>query len=184
MHRLFVGLRPPPPIRQRLIAAMDDPIAPVPGARWQDDAQLHLTLRFVGEVDARTAEDVALALSRLRAPAPEVMLAGVGRFERHGRTDTIWAGVTPHDSLAALHRKVDRALVQIGIAADPRAYLPHITLARLARGAGAEAAIDAYLARHGGLTSEAFRFAHITLFESHLTREAARYDSVGRWPLE
>src|SRR5687768_8380838 len=61
MHRLFVGLRPPPAIRARLLALMGG----VTGARWQDDSQLHLTLRFIGEVERPRAEDIATALSNV-----------------------------------------------------------------------------------------------------------------------
>ena len=59
MHRLFVALRPPPAIRRACLDAMED--GP-PGWAWQDDEQLHLTLRYIGEVDRHRAEDVADAL--------------------------------------------------------------------------------------------------------------------------
>ena len=96
--RLFVALRPPPSIRQQLIAAMGG----VPVARWQDDAQLHCTLRSIGEVDRPQAEDVAAALAAVHAETPMVRIAGVGRFEHKGRTDTLWAGLAPHDALRHL----------------------------------------------------------------------------------
>ena len=180
MHRLFVALRPPPTIRRRLAAVMIG----VPGARWQDDEQLHLTLRFIGTVDRPVAEDVAAALSHVRSAAPVVALSGAGAFERQGRTDAIWAGVTPHDALAALHRKVDRAMVQAGLDAERRAYLPHVTLARLPRHAGAEPEIARFVADHAALTSEPFALSHMILYESHLAHDGARYDAIGRWPLD
>ena len=111
MHRLFVALRPPPAIRAQLAALMGG----VPGARWQDDEQLHLTLRFIGEVERPLAEDVVAALGQVHAPAIAVSLSGVGQFVKRGRADALWAGVAPHDALAALHRKIDAALVRIGL---------------------------------------------------------------------
>lgn len=179
MHRLFAGLRPPPEIRALLAGAMGG----VRGARWQDDEQLHLTVRFIGEVDTRMAEDIAMALSQVHAPPIEAAIAGVGRFDKHGRTDALWAGVQPHDALAALHRKVDHALVRLGLPPEGRAYLPHITLARLPRSLGAEAEVAAFMAARAGLASPPFRFEHLILFESELTSEGARYDSVARWAL-
>jgi 2'-5' RNA ligase len=179
MHRLFVALRPPPAIRHRLAAVM----AGVPGARWQDDDQLHLTLRFIGAVDRPVAEDAVAALAQVHGVAAEVTLAGVGAFDRKGRTDAIWAGVMPHDALAALHRKVDRAFVRIGLEPARRAYLPHITLARLSRNAAAEPHVARFLADHTCLTSEPFTLDHLILFESHLGHEAARYEPIARWPL-
>jgi len=179
MHRLFVALRPPPPIRALLAAAMDG----VPGARWQDDEQIHLTLRYIGEVDRRIAEEIVLALGHLHAAPIDIALAGVGRFEKKGRTNALWAGVAPHDGLAALHRKVDHALVRLGLAPEGRAYLPHVTLARLSRNGGFGPEIEAWLGSHAGLASPVFRLGHLTLFESHLGGEAARYEVVERWPL-
>jgi 2'-5' RNA ligase len=179
MHRLFVALRPPPAIRDALTDLMDG----VPGARWQDDEQLHLTLRFIGLVDRPVAEDVAAALAGTHAPAPEVTLAGVGRFEQRGRTEALWAGVAPHDALAALHRKVDQAMVRVGLEPERRAYLPHVTVARLPRGAQAEIEVEAWRARHAGLASEPFALSHLTLYESHLGRSGATYEAIARWPL-
>ena len=178
MHRLFVALRPPRAIRETLAAAMHG----VPGARWQDDAQLHLTLRFVGAVERPVAEDIAAILAGVRAPAPTVRLQGVGRFEHRGRTEALWAAVTPHAALAALHRKADQAIVRAGLVPERRAYLPHVTLARLSRGAAAEAAVERWLAAHAGLSSAPFTFDHLILYESHLGREGARYEPVMRWP--
>lgn len=176
MHRLFVALRPPPAIRAQLLATMSG----IVDARWQDDEQLHLTLRFIGEVDGRVAEDVAAALGGIHAAAPEVRIAGVGQFGSRGRVHAIWAGVAPHDTLAALHRKVDQALVRAGLEPERRAYLPHITLARLAT---REEAVAGWLGVHAGLASPPFPLEHVVLYESHLGRAGARYEAVARYPL-
>jgi RNA 2',3'-cyclic 3'-phosphodiesterase len=180
MLRLFVALRPPAPVRDRLLATMGG----VPGARWQSDEQLHLTLRFIGEVDERTAEDVAAALAGLRAAAPEIALAGVGRFGDRRRGWTLWAGLSPHDALAALHRKVDQACVRAGLDPERRAYLPHITLARLPRGGGAGPEADRWLSDLAGLASAPFPLPHMILYRSTLARDGAQYDALMRWPLE
>jgi len=179
MHRLFVAVRPPPLVRDRLADTMEG----VPGARWQDDEQLHLTIRFIGDVDRPQAEDVAAVLAAVTAPAPIVALAGVGRFEKRGRADTLWAGVAPTDALAALHRKVDQALVRTGLEPERRAYLPHITLARLARRDGHGSALDRWSADHAALASPPFALDHLILYESHIGRDGARYEPVMRWPL-
>lgn len=176
MHRLFVGIRPPAAVR----AALSPLMSGVPGARWQDDEQLHVTLRFIGEVDGRMAEDVAHALSTVRSPALALRVEGVGQFEARGRTNALWAGIQPRDAITALHRKVDQALVRCGLPPEHRAYLPHMTLARLGRAAGP---VEPWLAIHAGLRLPPFDAAHMILFESHLGSEGARYDSVARYPL-
>lgn len=179
MHRLFVALRPPIAVRDVLRTTM----AGVPGARWQDDGQLHVTLRFIGEVDGTQAEEVALALAGMAGTAVEARLAGVGGFERDGGYDTLWAGLAPHAPLAALHAKVDRALVSAGVAPDRRAYLPHATVARLARRDGRHPAVREWLFAHATLASAPFRFDRYGLYESKLGRGGAHYREVAAWPL-
>lgn len=175
-HRLFVALRPPRPVRDLLRTAMHG----ISAARWQDDDQLHLTLRFIGEVDRHRAEDIAAVLGALHAPAIIARIAGVGMFERKGWPHTVWAGVEPAATLAALHRKVDQLLAQVGIDAETRAYVPHITLARLNRSAGP---VASFLAQHGDLASAPFVFDHVILYESEMGHGGSRYHPVARYPL-
>ena len=179
MHRLFVALRPPPAIRQLLSGWMTG----VDGARWQDDDQLHLTLRYIGEVTASVGDDLAIALSRIDAPAPNVSIAGVGRFEKRGRTDTLWAAVGPEPALAALHHKVDRACMSAGLPPDPRAYRPHVTIARLSRSGHDERQVGEWIARHAAASSARFAMPHLVLYESHLGTDGAYYEAIMRWPL-
>ena len=108
---------------------------------------------------------------------------GWGHSTKADASIALWAGVAPHDALAALHRKVDRALVRAGFAAEGRAYLPHITLARLPRSAGSAPEIASWRAYHAGLASAPFSLDHLYLFESHLGGEGARYEAIGRWTL-
>lgn len=175
-HRLFVALRPPRPVRDLLIAAMHG----IAGARWQDDDQLHLTLRFIGEVDRHRAEDIAAALGALYAPGVTARVAGVDLFERQGRPHMIWARVEPHEPLAALHRKVDQLLARVGVAPETRSFIPHVTLARLNRGTGP---VAPYLASNGGLASPAFLFDQVILYESELGHGGSRYHPVARYAL-
>ncbi|MCW3848554.1 RNA 2',3'-cyclic phosphodiesterase [Sphingomonas sp. LB-2] len=177
MHRLFVGLRPPASIRERLLALMGG----IPGARWQNDGQLHITLRYIGEVDRPLAEDIALGLGQVHFPAFEVALHGVGQFDSRGRPNAVWAGIRPHDQVSQLHHKLDKALARLGLEPEHRAYLPHITLARMN---GAAGVADRFLADHAGLSSPPFGFTHFTLFESHLAGEGAIYETIERYPLD
>ncbi|WP_093081424.1 RNA 2',3'-cyclic phosphodiesterase [Sphingobium sp. AP50] len=175
MHRLFVAIRPPADQRAYLISLM----AGVDGARWQDDAQLHLTLRFIGEVDRHGANDIADALTGIRFAPFDIRLSGVGSFDRKGVVDTLWAGVQPRDPLAALHKKVDRACVSTGLEPESRAYLPHVTLARFGR---TGAFIDPFLARHAGLAAAPFRVDGFTLYESRIGHGGATYHPVEEYP--
>lgn len=177
MHRLFVAIRPPRAVRELLLGTMGG----VPGARWQDDEQLHLTLRFIGEVDRHRAEDMAAALGAVRAAAFTLSLAGVGRFERRGRTDTLWVGVTPRDGVAALARKVSEVVTRVGLHPETRAFLPHVTMARMAR--SAPGPVEPWLEHHAGLASASWTVDAFCLFESRLGHDGARYEAVARYPL-
>jgi len=177
-HRLFLALRPPDNVRARLSLVQ----AGVPGARWQSDAQLHITLRFIGEVDRHQAEDIVASLATVQAPALDVRVAGVGHFGKGPRLEAIWAGIDPKDAITALHAKLDRALISAGIAADSRAYLPHITLARFSASTRAAVA-QAWLAEHAALSTAAFRLDSMALYESHLTAHGSHYEEIERWSL-
>src|SRR3982750_3604886 len=110
MHRLFVAIRPPEPIRDLLIDAMDDNAE----FRWQDDEQLHLTLRFVGEVERPVAEDLAAALGRIHTPRFDIRIKSVGRFDQRN-SGALGAGVEPREPVAALAAKVERVCVAIDL---------------------------------------------------------------------
>lgn len=176
MHRLFVAIRPPEPVIDRLLDTMEG----LPALRWQDDEQLHLTLRFVGEIERPLAEDLAAALGTLRFEPFDIRVAGVGRFDHHKR-GALWAGVEPRTHLAALAAKVERICVSVGLPPERRAFHPHITLARWGRGQGA--ALDPWLAANAALRSDAFRVDAFTLYQSRLGRDGAHYEAVADYPL-
>jgi 2'-5' RNA ligase len=176
MHRLFVAIRPPEPIRDLLIDAMDDSA----DFRWQDDGQLHLTLRFIGEVERPLAEDIAAALGRIRAEPFDSRIKGVGRFEARS-AGALWAGVEPKEPVAALAAKVERVCQQAGLEPERRTFHPHITLARW-RGRRSHEAEDFLRSRHG-LASNPFEVDAFSLFESRLSRHGAHYEAVETYSL-
>lgn len=174
--RLFVGIDPPEEIKTLLLSAMGG----ISGARWQREDQLHLTLRFIGEVDRHTAADVAAALSGVHHPEVTMALCGTDVFGKQGRPETLWAGVTPEEPVKVLHNKVDQCLARVGLAPEKRQYKPHITIARLGNRTGA---LDNFLAGAGGLTSQPFTVREFCLYESRLTQEGANYTILERYPL-
>ena len=151
-----------------------------PDFRWQDEEQLHLTLRFVGEVDRPIAEDLAAALSRIRAEPFSLRVKDVGRFEQRS-AGALWAGVEPKEPVAALAAKVERACVDVGLDPEHRAFHPHITLARWKGRLTRE--VHSFLERHQALVSEHFEVTGFTLFESRLSRHGAHYEAVAEYPL-
>jgi RNA 2',3'-cyclic 3'-phosphodiesterase len=176
MHRLFVAIRPPEPIRDLLIDAMDDS----PDFRWQDEEQLHLTLRFIGEVDRPVADDIADALTRIRGEQFQLRIAGVGQFEQRN-SGALWAGVEPREPVAALATKVERVCQLAGLEPERRAFHPHITLARWKGRRAYE--VRSFLERNRGLKSDPFDVTEFALFESRLSRHGAHYEPVTEYRL-
>jgi 2'-5' RNA ligase len=176
MHRLFVAIRPPEHIRDLLIDAMDDS----PELRWVSDDNLHLTLRFVGEVERPLADDIAAALEQVRSKGFELRIAGVGMFaQRHG--GALWAGFAPKEPLATLAAKVERACQSAGLEPERRSFHPHITLARWNR--RSLPAAEALIERNRALASDPFPVDRFTLYESRLSRHGAHYEEVASYPL-
>jgi 2'-5' RNA ligase len=176
MHRLFVAIRPPESVRDLLIDAMDDSGE----LSWVADDNLHVTLRFIGEVERPVANDLADTLGRIRFTPFELRLSGVGRFDRRSG-GALWAGIEPRKPVAELAAKVDRACVAAGLEPEHRAFHPHITLARYKR-RSADAASD-FERRRSDLLSEPFAVDRFILFESHLSRHGAHYKEVAVYPL-
>ena len=176
MHRLFLAIRPPEKVRDLLIDAMDDS----PALRWVGDEQLHLTLRFIGEVERPLANDIAAALQDIRSPSFELRVSGVGKFERRSG-GALWAGVEPKEPVTVLAAKVERTLQQVGLEPEHRAFSPHITLARWNRGSAE--AVEGFLRQNSNLRSEPFPVDRFILFESHLSRHGPHYEGVAAFPL-
>lgn len=174
-HRLFIALSPPEPVRDLLLDAMEG----IEGARWADEETLHLTLRFVGEVERPAAEDLAAQLAGIVAEPFTVTLKGVGHFTRKSQAATLWARVMPNPALESLRQKVERACEAAGLGRETRRFTPHVTLARLGRSSGE---IGRWLASFGDLRA-AWRAEHFTLFESHLGHSGALHETVATFAL-
>ncbi len=177
MRRLFIAIRPPGDICDLIVDAMDDS----PELRWVGEEQLHLTLRFVGEVERPLADDLTAALGSIRSESFALRLDGVGRFDRRGG-GALWAGVAPKAPVAALAAKIERVCVSAGLAPERRAFHPHITLARWnGRSSGAA---DAFIASARGLSSAPFEVDRFVLFVSHLSRHGPHYEEAVSYPLD
>ena len=168
MQRLFVALAIPDNVAQSLALLQSG----VPGARWQTREQLHLTLRFIGEVDGPGAVAIHDALSGISAPAFTLELYGTGAFGgKHPHA--LWAGARPNEALLHLQRKIETAVQRAGVAPDRQKYTPHVTLARL-RGTPVGRVMD-YLTDHALYSSAAFAVNGFILYSSLLTSDGSVY---------
>ncbi len=175
--RLFVGLDLPWPIREQL----DRLDGGIPGARWVPDENLHLTLRFIGEVAPDQAEEIDLSLASLRGGSLTLTFAGVGTFAKAGRETQLWVGVERNPALNHLHGKIEIALQRAGLPPERRRFIPHVTLARLDDAVPPR--IAAFIQAHNLFRSAPVVFDHFTLFSSLLGKDAAIYTAEVDYPL-
>ncbi|SDR29125.1 RNA 2',3'-cyclic phosphodiesterase [Pseudovibrio sp. Tun.PSC04-5.I4] len=126
MPRLFVGLELPSSTRMMLSLLRGG----LRNARWIDSENYHITLRFIGDIDDRVADDIAFELSRIQRAPLTVKLTGLGSFGS-GKPHVVWARVEPTQELTELQAEQERILQRLGLPADGRKYKPHVTLARL-----------------------------------------------------
>ena len=127
MLRMFVGLMLPEPVEDELWPLQDG----VPGARWTEPGQHHLTLLFLGEVPVNTLESLDERLRALRAPPMTLQPAGVGHFPPRGMPRTLWLGLEKSEPLARLHAQLADVARALQLAGDTRKFAPHVSLARL-----------------------------------------------------
>jgi 2'-5' RNA ligase len=127
MPRMFVGLMLPEALEDELWPLQDG----VPGARWMEPGQHHLTLVFLGDVPVNALDPLDARLRALSAPPMTLQLGGVGHFPPRGAPRTIWLGVEKNAALTALHRRIADIARALQLPADLRAYAPHVSVARL-----------------------------------------------------
>lgn len=173
MLRLFVGIDLPPELKLRLSLLATG----VPGAKWVDPGNYHLTVRFIGEVDEGQAADIDTALLQIRAPRFDLTLATVGHFGLR----MLWVGIERNPALQHLHEKIERALHRLGFAPEERRYTPHVTLARL-KGTH-ESKLHEYLSEHGLFRAPPFAVERFSLVASYLTKSGAIYEDQADYKL-
>lgn len=152
----------------------------LPGARWIDVENYHMTLRFIGDVEGHVADEIANALDRVRRPAFSLTLSGVDAFGTK-KPHSIYAGARASADLNALQSEIDRICRRLGVGADPRKFTPHVTLARLRNSSPADVA--KYLSARGNFAAMPFRVARFVLMSARESVGGGPYVIEEAWPL-
>jgi len=176
MLRLFVGIGFPPELKLRLSLLCSG----VPGAKWVDPGNFHLTLRFIGEVGEDIAADIDDALSRLRARRITIQIAGTGVFGGD-KPHSLWAGVERSAELVGLRDKVEQALIRAGLPPEPRKFAPHVTLARL-RNPPLDK-LREFLTANAQFRAEPLPVEGFSLIASFQTKAGSVYEDQAEYPL-
>lgn len=184
--RTFIAVEFSDDIRQRLAAAQERLRGSVSGVKWVEPGILHLTLKFLGEIDEGAVDGVAGAMADAAAGVSpfEVRVAGLGAFPPHGAPRVVWAGLAdPSGSLQALHDTLDRGLEPLGIEPEGRPFTAHLTIGRVKEPRGAQA-LRALIEKQAPAEFGVQRVEELVLFRSVLSSSGPTYTPLRRHPFQ
>ena len=167
--RLFVGIDLPAEIEDHLGFVGGG----IPRARWEEREKLHVTLRFIGEVDGGTKRRIEEALEEVRHPPFSLAVAGVGFFPPGGKPRILWAGLDGAAPVQELHARIERALLATGLPSEGRKFTPHVTLARLHDSPTAK--VIEFLQHHALLRTSTWQVRAFQLYSSVLSPGGSKY---------
>jgi 2'-5' RNA ligase len=176
MFRLFTAIDLSAQYKHELVSRMGG----LPHVRWQTEDQIHLTLRFIGGVEERLAEEIRLLLASIDYKPFPLKVSGVGTFGNRRKARMIWAGVNKSGSLKALQEKITNVLRRAGVPPEERKYTPHITLARVKGDNGPK--LQEFLKNNRDLSLPEFEVLEFRLMQSHLGGTGAHYRVVETYP--
>lgn len=177
MHRLFIAIDLPEETR----LAVGSLRCPLPGAKWVAEAQIHLTLRFIGDVEDKLLETIVAALSGIVAVPFSLAIQGVGCFPPKRDPKVLWVGVGGSSTLFGLQGDIEKALVRNGLAPESRPFAPHITIARLKETPAARVA--PFLQQNARFSTRSFPVTEFVLYSSTLTAQGAIHRQEALFPL-
>jgi len=175
--RLFTALDFPEEVKRSLVRLCRG----VPGGRWVNPEQVHLTLRFIGEVDRVRFDRIKASLSSVVSPPVTLVLDSVGSFPSTGPPRVLWVGIQRSEALVSLRNQVENALDTAGCEAEPRHFSPHITLARLKD--VPRSLVVPYLAEHAGFSEGPVEVKEFRLYSSLISRLGSRHTVEASYPL-
>ncbi|HLL26185.1 MAG TPA: RNA 2',3'-cyclic phosphodiesterase [Xanthobacteraceae bacterium] len=176
MPRIFTGVEIPAEVAQALAILRGG----LPGARWVDPANYHLTLRFIGDVDGAVARDVMQILGRVERRPFEIAVNGVDQFGGK-KPRAIIASVAVNGALTELQAEHERILQRMGLEPEQRKFTPHVTLARLRDSSSREVAD--YLSIRGAFKTPPFPITRFVLFSSRASIGGGPYVVEAAYPL-
>lgn len=167
MIRLFIAIDIP----ETICKEVEGIGRSIPNARPVPAEQLHLTLKFIGEVDGSTFLDIQEILGEIIHPKFSLCLKGVGTFPPRGTPRILWAGVEPVKNTIALRNSIERELSTINVPREKKKYTPHLTLARLKN--SPTPALQNFLAGNAFLKTPYFPVDTYSLYSSQLSPKGA-----------
>ena len=177
MHRLFVAIDLPSPAKESLAKICFG----VPGARWVPAEQLHLTLRFIGEVEGTLFREIREALAEIDLSPFPLRLRGFGCFPPRKAPRVLWVGIDENETLIQLRNRVEAILVRQGVEPEHRKFAPHITIARLKETPLVR--LTNFLAGNSLFATEPWEVTEFHLYSSSLSDKGAIHTLEASYPL-
>ncbi|MGC8122083.1 RNA 2',3'-cyclic phosphodiesterase [Marinobacter sp. VGCF2001] len=174
--RLFFGLEIPGNITAKLLQVK----TPIAGARWQTDAQLHLTLAFLGEIQEEHTERVRNSARSVIHSSFELEASGLGCFGHADNPKTLWAGVCPETELTRFQQKLAGQLNARGFTLKNPSFKPHITISRFRNNPGP---VSGLIGEYQNTRFGRWMVREFVLFESTPGPQGSVYTVLERYPL-
>jgi RNA 2',3'-cyclic 3'-phosphodiesterase len=178
MHRLFIAIDLPSEVKDHLANICYG----VQGAKWVSKDQMHLTIRFLGDVSQSEYHGVSSCLSDVIASRFTITLKGVGFFPPRNKPKVLWVGIEKNDSLTELRRLIEKSLQETGVEPEERKFAAHITLARLSERTPLHA-ITEFLSANGLFKVESVLVEEFHLYSSVLTDSGALHTKEATYRL-
>ncbi|HYL84411.1 MAG TPA: RNA 2',3'-cyclic phosphodiesterase [Candidatus Angelobacter sp.] len=180
--RLFVALEIPSAVRENLAALLEELRAISREPRWARPQNLHVTLKFLGEVTDAKVEAIRIALGNVRSEQPATMdFRGLGFFPNEKQPRVFWAGIEASPNLKTLAADLEAAMEKCGIAREQRPFSPHLTLARI-ESRGLPEKLRGAIAENAQRDFGTLRTNEFHLIQSKLKLSGAEYTTVARFP--
>jgi len=170
MPRLFIAIDLPENIREDISEIYEA----IPGARWTPETQLHLTLRFIGDTNEISAQNIDSALRKINFSHFCLQIKSTGFFPPRGEPRILWCGITENEELLRLRARIERALVsEAGLPPDKQKFHPHITVARI--NGSPPQKLAGFLSANALFQTEPFTVSEFFLYSSVLKRDGAMH---------
>lgn len=178
MHRLFIAIDLPDDLKNTLAKMTSG----IDGAKWVKREQMHLTLRFIGDVDDSGLESIKSALQTIQSPTFEMHLEGVGQFPPKGKPRVLWVGLKSPPTLMNLQHQINTSITSLGLPPEDHPFSPHITLARFKAPPHPES-VRQFFAKHAAFKTDPFPVQSFILFSSLLAPQVPTYHKEGIYSL-
>jgi 2'-5' RNA ligase len=184
--RTFVAVETSPEVREGAKDLVEQLQSTGAEVKWVEPHNLHLTLKFLGDVDMKEIHHVCQAVAEAVAGAApfEFEVRGAGAFPDAKRPRTVWLGIAEgRHQLAALNERIEAPLEKLGFRREARRFEPHLTLGRIRRGGPGLRELAKQIEEYADFEVGRTRVSEVIVFSSHLDRAGPTYEALARAPL-